>query len=83
MVERAKGTREKGEGQGLKERGGERIRIWLVDDHPRVREGMRRLREGEGGLAVSGWVDSAEGAVEEGRGRGVLTMGIVRTGQVF
>ena len=65
MVERAKGTRERGEGQGLKERGGERIRILLVDDHPMVREGMRRLLEGEGGFEVVGEVDSVEGALEE------------------
>ena len=44
MVEKIKGA--KGEGQGLKERDAERIKLLLVDDHPMVREGMRRLLEG-------------------------------------
>ncbi len=63
MVEKIKGTM--GEGQALKERDGERIRILLVDDHPMVREGLRRLLEGEGGFEVVGEVDSVEAALEE------------------
>ena len=45
--------------------GGVRIKVLLVDDHPMVREGMRRLMEGEGGFEVVGEVDSVEGALEE------------------
>ena len=63
MVNRTRAT--KGEGQGLKERDAERIRVLLVDDHPMVREGMRRLLEGEGGFEVVGEVDSVEEALEE------------------
>ncbi len=63
MVEQAKGTR--GDGQGLKVKDSERIKILLVDDHPMVREGMRRLLEGEGGFEVVGEVDSVEEAFEE------------------
>ncbi len=49
---------------------GERIRVLLVDDHPMVREGMKRLLEGEGGFEVVGAVDSVEEAlVELERGR--------------
>ncbi len=49
---------------------GERIRVLLVDDHPMVREGMKRLLEGEGGFEVVGEVDSVEEAlVELARGR--------------
>lgn len=44
---------------------GERISVLLVDDHPMVREGMRRLLEGEGGFQVVGEVDSVEDALEE------------------
>ena len=63
MEERITGA--KGEGQGLKERNVERIRLLLVDDHPMVREGMRRLLEGEGGFEVVGEVDSVEDALDE------------------
>ena len=62
MVGKTKGTR--GKGQGLKERDSGRIRILLVDDHPMVREGMRRLLEGEGGFEVVGEVDNVEEAFE-------------------
>ena len=62
MAERTKRTG--GDGQGLKERGLERITVLLVDDHPMVREGMRRLLEGEGGFEVVGEVDSVEAALE-------------------
>ncbi len=37
----------------------------LVDDHPMVREGTRRLLEGEGGFEVVGEVDSVEAALDE------------------
>jgi len=63
MVEKSKKTG--GKGQGLKERDPERITVLLVDDHPMVREGMRRLLEGEGGFEVVGEVDSVEAALEE------------------
>ena len=62
MVERTKRTGR--DGQGLKERDLERITILLVDDHPMVREGMKRLLEGEGGFEVVGEVDSVEAALE-------------------
>ena len=62
MAERSKRTG--GDGQGLKERDLERITILLVDDHPMVREGMKRLLEGEGGFEVVGEVDSVEAALE-------------------
>ena len=65
MVETTKGTRERGVGQALKERDAERIRVLLVDDHPMVREGMRRLLEAEGRFEVVGEVDSVESALEE------------------
>ena len=63
MVEKIKAMR--GEGQGLKERDVERIRLLLVDDHPMVREGMRRLLEGEGGFEVVGEVANVEDALDE------------------
>jgi len=63
MVQKTKETGR--EGKGLKERDPERITILLVDDHPMVREGMRRLLEGEGGFEVVGEVDSVEAALEE------------------
>ena len=57
-------------GRNRGERPGERIRVLLVDDHPMVREGMKRLLEGEGGFEVVGEVDSVEEAlVELERGR--------------
>jgi len=57
-------------GRNRGERHGERIRVLLVDDHPMVREGMKRLLEGEGGFEVVGEVDSVEEAlVELERGR--------------
>ncbi len=62
-MEKLKGV--KGEGQGLKEKDVDRIRILLVDDHPMVREGMKRLLEGEGGFEVVGEVASVEEALEE------------------
>lgn len=37
----------------------------MVDDHPMVREGMKRLLEGEGGFEVVGEVESVEEALEE------------------
>ena len=52
-------------GRGKGERPGERIRVLLVDDHPMVREGMKRLLEGEGGFQVVGEVDSVEDALQE------------------
>jgi len=62
MVQKTKETGR--EGKGLKERDPERITILLVDDHPMVREGMKRLLEGEGGFEVVGEVDSVEAALE-------------------
>ena len=44
---------------------GEKIRVLLVDDHPMVREGMKRLLEGEGSFEVVGEVESVEEALEE------------------
>ncbi len=44
---------------------GEKIRVLLVDDHPMVREGMKRLLEGEGSFEVVGEVESVEDALEE------------------
>ena len=43
----------------------DRIKVLLIDDHPMVREGMRRLLEGEGGFEVVGETDSVEGALGE------------------
>ena len=63
MLEATKGTGELPVGKG--ERMGERIRVLLVDDHPMVREGMKRLLEGEGGFEVVGEVESVEDALEE------------------
>ena len=66
MVEATKGTRELAVNQGSGTRtGGDRIRVMLVDDHPMVREGMKRLLEGEGGFEVVGEVESVEEALEE------------------
>ncbi|MEE8466561.1 MAG: response regulator transcription factor [Dehalococcoidia bacterium] len=65
MVEATKGSRELPEHGGKGEGSGERIRMLLVDDHPMVREGMKRLLEGEGGFEVVGEVDSVEEAMEE------------------
>ena len=60
MVEATKSSKElpvfRGKGEGSEER----IRVLLVDDHPMVREGMKRLLEGEGGFEVVGEVDSVE-----------------------
>ncbi len=70
MLEATKSSRELPVGPGRGERPGERIRVLLVDDHPMVREGMKRLLEGEGGFEVVGEVDSVEEAlVELARGR--------------
>ena len=41
-----------------------KVRVLLVDDHPMVREGMRRLLESEGGFQVVGEVDSVEEALD-------------------
>jgi len=78
MVEGTKGSRELQPGRdGRRETGREtgketgketdrqQIRVLLVDDHPMVREGMRRLLEGEGGFHCVGEVDSVEEALEE------------------
>ncbi len=65
MLEATKGSKESPVGRGGGERPGERIRVLLVDDHPMVREGMKRLLEGEGGFEVVGAVDSVEDALEE------------------
>ncbi len=65
MVEAAKGSKELPVVRGKGEKTGERIRVLLVDDHPMVREGMKRLLEGEGGFEVVGEVDSVEDALEE------------------
>ena len=43
----------------------DRIKVLLIDDHPMVREGMRRLLEGEGGFEVVGETDSVEGGLGE------------------
>ena len=70
MLESTKSSRKLPVGPGSGERPGERIRVLLVDDHPMVREGMKRLLEGEGGFEVVGEVDSVEEAlVELERGR--------------
>ncbi len=70
MLEATKSSRELPVGRNRGERPGERIRVLLVDDHPMVREGMKRLLEGEGGFEVVGEVDSVEEAlVELERGR--------------
>ena len=65
MVGTTRGTREQGNGQGLKEGTLERVRVLLVDDHPMLREGMRRLLESEGKFEVVGEVDSVEAALDE------------------
>jgi len=65
MVESTKATKEKPEIQGSKDSKNSKIKVLLVDDHPMVREGMRRLLEGEGGFEVIGEVDSAEEALAE------------------
>ena len=65
MMETTKEMRARGEAKGLKEESVERFRVLLVDDHPMVREGMRRLLEGEGEFEVVGEVDSVEAALEE------------------
>ncbi len=75
MVETTKGSGElpvfRGSGVGI----GERITVLLVDDHPMVREGMKRLLEGEGGFEVVGEVDSVEDALEElQRGRAEIVV---------
>lgn len=49
----------------MQDKKGDRIKVLLVDDHPMVREGMRRLLEGEGGFEVVGEVDSVEDALSE------------------
>ena len=65
MVEAAKGSRELPVFQGNGVGSGERIKVLLVDDHPMVREGMKRLLEGEGGFEVVGGVESVEEALVE------------------
>ena len=65
MVEATKSSKELPVFRGKGEGSGERIRVLLVDDHPMVREGMKRLLEGEGGFEVVGEVDSAEEGLEE------------------
>ena len=40
------------------------IRVFLVDDHPLVREGIRRLLESEEGIVVVGETGSAEESLE-------------------
>lgn len=72
MVDGTKIKEVRGEGRGSKEA---QIRVLLVDDHPMVREGMRRLLEGEGGFVVIGEVDSVEAALEElGRNRAEIVV---------
>ena len=44
---------------------GQCISVLLVDDHPMVREGMKRLLESEGAFQVVGEVDSVEDAIVE------------------
>ena len=41
-----------------------RISLMLVDDHPMIREGMRRLLESDSSFEVVGEVDSVEAALE-------------------
>ena len=65
MVEGTRNTRMLRMGHGNGEGFRERITVLLVDDHPMVREGMRRLLEGEGGFEVVAEVESVEGALEE------------------
>lgn len=65
MVEATKSSKELPVFRGKGEGSGERIRVLLVDDHPMVREGMKRLLEGEGGFEVVGEVDSVEEGLEE------------------
>ncbi len=70
MLEKTKGSKESPAFRGRGVGNGERIKVLLVDDHPMVREGMKRLLEGEGGFEVVGEVDSVEEAlVELARGR--------------
>ena len=65
MVEATKGPRELPSYGGKGEGSEGRIRVLLVDDYPMVREGMKRLLEGEGGFEVVGEVDSVEEAMVE------------------
>ena len=65
MVEATKGPRELPSYGGKGEGSEGRIRVLLVDDHPMVREGMKRQLEGEGGFEVVGEVDSVEEAMVE------------------
>jgi DNA-binding NarL/FixJ family response regulator len=37
------------------------IRVFIADDHPIVRQGLRRIVEGDAGLAISGEAGDAEG----------------------
>ena len=65
MLEKTKGSKESPAFRGRGVGNGERIKVLLVDDHPMVREGMKRLLEGEGGFEVVGEVDSVEEALVE------------------
>ena len=65
MVEGTRNTRMLRMGLGSGEGFGERTMVLLVDDHPMLREGMRRLLEGDRGFEVVGEVESVEDALEE------------------
>jgi len=36
-----------------------KIRIFIADDHPIVRQGLRRIVEADAGMVISGEADSA------------------------
>ncbi|MBC8281854.1 MAG: response regulator transcription factor [Chloroflexi bacterium] len=59
-----KATKEDPEASGTKNNKALSIKVLLVDDHPMVREGMKRLLESDGGFEVVGQVDSVEEALE-------------------
>lgn len=62
MVEATRGSKElPGGGDKI----AQRIKVLLVDDHPMIREGMKRLLEGEGEFEVVGGVESVEEALVE------------------
>ncbi len=64
MVDSMKATKEDPEASGTKNNKALSIKVLLVDDHPMVREGMKRLLESDGGFEVVGQVDSVEEALE-------------------
>ena len=59
-----------------------RIRVFLVDDHPVVREGIRRLLETDERISVVGEAESGEEALEQGDAcpKDVLLMDVLLPG---